>query len=64
MKYLQKSFTFAMSDANISQEDWDAIFEKKDGTRGSSSSSKPSGKDSGLHRPAKSDAGRTATASR
>ncbi len=37
MKYLQKSFTFAMSDAVISQEDWDAIFGKKDAQRGRAS---------------------------
>ena len=29
MKYLQKSFSFFLSDAGITQEDWDAIFDKK-----------------------------------
>ena len=30
MKYLQKSFSFFLSEAGVSQAEWDAIFGKKD----------------------------------
>ena len=45
MKYLQKSFNFFLSDGGISQEDWEAIFGKKEEGREGKSAQPSNGKE-------------------